>query len=169
MTIWLVAILSLATGVVAGVFFAGRINVNTSRIQELEAQIRAMKDQHTDYRDSVSDHFNLTAELVQHMTESYKDVYQHLAIGAQDLCSNEVASKLLPADTETVLNSEMSDDSSLSPPRDYAAKQDPTQKGALAEDFGLDKTKSMGRSPQPALQESNSMAAEEERTLEVVK
>jgi uncharacterized membrane-anchored protein YhcB (DUF1043 family) len=113
------------------------------RVRELENQIRGLKENQREYKDSVSDHFSMTAELVQQMTESYRDVYQHLASGAQDLCSAEVANKLLPADTDAVFDTSnsKSDSDDLIPPRDYAAKQSPDQKGALSEDFGIDKTK----------------------------
>ena len=141
--IWITAIISLAIGVVIGALFASKFNISPSRVQELENQIRTLKDINTEYRDSVSDHFSMTAELVQHMTESYKEVYQHLASGAQDLCSNEVASKLLPAQTDAVFENTASqeDASGLAPPKDYAAKQSPGQKGALSEDFGIEKAK----------------------------
>ena len=154
--IWLVAIAALAVGVVIGVVFASRLNTSPSRVHELENQIRSLKENHIEYKDSVSDHFSMTAELVQHMTESYKEVYQHLATGAQDLCSIEVASKLLPASTDAVFdsNSTNEESSSLLPPKDYAAKQNPEQKGALAEDFGLDKSKAISDEERP-VQPSN--------------
>lgn len=142
--IWLVAIGCLAIGVVVGVVVASRISSSPSRVRELENQVRKLKESHTEYKDSVSDHFSMTAELIQHMTESYREVYQHLASGAQDLCSNEVANKLLPADSDAVFDTNNNQDEAMSeliPPRDYAAKQSPDQKGALSEDFGIEKTK----------------------------
>lgn len=143
--IWLTAIACLAVGIVTGVIFASRLNASPSRVQELENQIRNLKENHTGYRDNVSEHFNMTADLVQHMTESYKEVYQHLASGAQDLCSDDVANKLLPAGSDAVFDTNIEADTSsgLIPPKDYAAKQDPDQKGALSEDFGLSKSKLM--------------------------
>ena len=141
--IWLVGIGCLAIGIVVGVVFASRLNLSPSRIQELEKEILDLQESHTDYQENVSDHFSMTAELVQHMTESYKEVYQHLATGAQDLCSNDVARKLLPADSDAVFESNGNEKpAGLIPPKDYAAKQNPEQKGALAEDFGLGKSKS---------------------------
>ncbi|MFK7865196.1 MAG: YhcB family protein [Pseudohongiellaceae bacterium] len=141
--IWLVAVGCLAVGIVIGVVFASRMNTSPSRVQELENQIRTLKESHGEYRDNVSDHFSMTAELVQHMTESYREVYQHLATGAQDLCPSEVASKLLPTDNDAVFEASATEEenSGLIPPKDYAAKQDPEQKGALSEEFGLDKPK----------------------------
>ena len=138
--IWLVGIGCLALGVVIGVVFSTKLNTSGSRVQALESQIRELKETHDNYREGVSDHFNMTAELVQQMTESYKDVYQHLAHGAQELCSNEVASKLLPAGSESVFDKK-DESTGIKPPKDYAAKQTPEQKGALAEDFGLEKPK----------------------------
>ena len=140
--IYLAAITCLAVGVVVGVLFASKLNIGSSRVQELESQVRTLKENHNEYRDSVSDHFSMTAELVQHMTESYKEVYQHLASGAQDLCSSEVAGKLLPTETDAVFetNDTPEEANSLIAPKDYATKQSPQQKGALSEEFGLEKT-----------------------------
>jgi hypothetical protein len=142
--IWLTAIGGLAIGIVIGVLYAGRLNHSNSRLQELENQIQNLEDNHKGYRDDVSDHFNMTAELVQHMTESYKEVYQHLATGAQDLCSQDVASKLLPGSSDTVFENKNNLEESKGPvpPKDYAAKQNPEQKGALSEDFGIERSKS---------------------------
>ncbi len=140
--VWLIGIGALAVGIAIGLVIATRLNASPSRIRELENQIRQLKDNHADYKDSVSSHFSMTAELVQHMTESYRDVYQHLASGAQDLCPSEVANKLLPAESDAVFEASATNEepNPLIPPRDYAAKQSPDQKGALAEDFGIDKT-----------------------------
>ena len=150
--IWLTAIACLAAGVVIGVVFSSRLNSSASRVAELESQIRELKDNHVTYKDSVSDHFSTTADLVQQMTESYREVYQHLASGAQDLCSNEVASKLLPAGSDAVFESseETEATSGLNPPKDYAAKQNPSQKGALSEEFGINKSISHNEEEPPS-------------------
>jgi uncharacterized membrane-anchored protein YhcB (DUF1043 family) len=154
----LVGIGCLAGGIVVGVVFAGRLNLSASRIEALEKQILDLKEGHTDYRNNVSDHFGMTAELVQHMTESYREVYQHLATGAQDLCSNEVARKLLPAESGSVFeNNGNEEPSGLNPPKDYAAKQNPEQKGALAEDFGLDKSNTISNNDAPPSPHSSSI------------
>ena len=116
------AIVCLAIGIVVGVLFASHLKSSPARMKELESQIKSLKEAHGEYRDSVSDHFSMTAELVQHMTESYKEVYQHLASGAQDLCSTEVAGKLLPTESDAVFEatSREEDAAGLIPPKDYA-------------------------------------------------
>ena len=140
--IWLIGIGAFALGTIIGLLIAGRLDVSPSKVKHLEEQVRKLKECNSEYRDSVSDHFSMTAELVQHMTESYRDVYQHLASGAQDLCSGDVSNKLLPTEPDAVFETTNipEEASPLAPPRDYAAKQSPDQKGALSEDFGLDKS-----------------------------
>ena len=138
--VWLTAATCLIVGVVIGVVCSSRLNSSASRVQELENQISDLKDNHASYKDNVSDHFNMTADLVQHMTESYREVYQHLASGAQDLCSDEVASKLLPAGSDAVFESNENPESSngeLNPPKDYVAKQDLGLEDTLSEEFEI--------------------------------
>lgn len=142
--LWLTGIACLAVGIAIGYLLAGRVNNNPAKIGELEQKLQDLQRSHSRYRDEVSEHFSTTAELVQQMTDSYKDVYQHLASGAQDLCSGEVASKLLPASSEAVFGPSLSSeqgDGELQAPKDYAPRHNATQSGALAEDFGLEKVK----------------------------
>lgn len=150
--IYLVALGCLALGIIIGVLIASYMSSGPTRVKELESQIRTMKERHGEYRDSVSDHFGMTAELIQHMTESYREVYQHLASGAQDLCSAEVANKLLPADSDAVFDgsARQGQIGEPLPPRDYATKDNPYQKGALSEDFGLEKSKPVDFKPKTA-------------------
>lgn len=154
--LWLTGIGCLIVGIAIGYIVAGRINTNPNKLAELEQKLQDLQRNHAHYRDEVSDHFSTTAELVQQMTDSYKDVYQHLASGAQDLCSTDVASKLLPTSTDGVFGAISQDEDEsgstsggsdtvkkddLQAPKDYAPRQDPNQAGALAEDFGLEKVK----------------------------
>lgn len=138
---WIIVASSLLAGVVIGLLIGGRLSANPNRVRELEAEVREAKDAERRYRDNVSDHFSMTADLVHHMTESYREVYEHLASGAQDLCPDEVAGKLLPARTDATFDPDAGSDElgALVPPKDYAAKATPNQKGALAEGFGLEK------------------------------
>ena len=140
LTIWLTGIACLALGLVIGAAFASRLGGGPARVRELEEQLRRLRESEREYRESVSEHFNTTAGLVKQMTESYKDVYQHLAGGAQSLCSAEVASRLLPRNNDSVFENEPEiDELGVLPPKDYAASSGPARKGALAEDFGLEK------------------------------
>lgn len=137
--LWLTGIVCLAIGVAAGFLIARQGQQGGPvKVSELETQIEDLQRSQSEYREQVSEHFNTSAELVQQMTESYRDVYQHLAAGAQALCTEEVASRLLPASDPDLFPDERSGDQ-LEPPKDYAPRRDPGQTGALSEEFGLDK------------------------------
>ena len=143
MSIWFLVIGSLAVGIVVGITFTRRLGTDAIRVQQLEEKLESMSKSHMEYRNNVSEHFNMTSELINQMTDSYKKVYGHLAIGAQDLCSDQVAEKLLPLQPDAMFEDETvsSNQNQIEAPKDYATKSNPNQVGALSEDFGLKNTK----------------------------
>ncbi|MFT4583797.1 MAG: uncharacterized membrane-anchored protein YhcB (DUF1043 family) [Gammaproteobacteria bacterium] len=50
-----------------------------------------LKSELSDYKENVAAHFQTTASLLHDMTEQYRSVYEHMAIGAQQLCDAEQA------------------------------------------------------------------------------
>ena len=143
MSIWFLVIGSLAVGIVIGITFTRRLGTDAIRVQQLEEKLESMSESHMEYRNNVSEHFNTTSELINQMTDSYKKVYGHLAIGAQDLCSDKVAEKLLPLQPDAMFEDETvsSNQNQIEAPKDYATKSNPNQVGALSEEFGLKNTK----------------------------
>ena len=143
MSIWFLVIGSLAVGIVIGITFTRRLGTDAIHVQQLEEKLESMSESHMEYRNNVSEHFNMTSELINQMTDSYKKVYGHLAIGAQDLCSDQVAEKLLPLQPDAMFEDETvsSNQNQIEAPKDYATKSNPNQVGALSEDFGLKNTK----------------------------
>ena len=59
---------------------------NRRRTQELQDKLQSLQQEFDSYHDQVGQHFLKTSELVQNMTESYRDVYEHLATGSQVPC-----------------------------------------------------------------------------------
>lgn len=49
----------------------------------------------SEYKSSVSEHFGKTADLVDNLTQSYKDVFEHLGSSARELLSEEEVNKHL--------------------------------------------------------------------------
>ena len=143
MSIWFTVIGSLAVGIVIGIAFTRRLGTDAIRVQQLEEKLESMSESHMEYRNNVSEHFSMTSELISQMTDSYKKVYGHLAIGAQDLCSDQVAEKLLPLQPDAMFEDETvsSKQNQIEAPKDYATKSNPNQVGALSEGFGLKNTK----------------------------
>ena len=141
MSIWIIAIGCLTIGIVIGVMLTDKLSTNSKRVRDLENQISTLKESHEEYKENVSNHFSRTAELVHRMTENYKGIYQHLASGAQNLCSTEVAGKLLPTESDATFSASTSDENSQEriPPRDYATRTSPDRIGALSENFGIEK------------------------------
>lgn len=142
---WLVGILCLVIGLVAGALIFKQFLSDAAKVQNLTEELDELTETHNDYKQSVYSHFENTAHLVNKLTLSYREVYERLARDADILCpediTNELAltkesSDLLGTDTQGNLNEQMDD---LFPPRDYATKSSPDQKGGLAADYGLSK------------------------------
>ena len=102
------------------------------RLQQSEGNLQG-------YQQEVSDHFTKTAELINNLTQDYKDVHEHLANSALKLSNTEVsraffesANSQLPTSEQVTVH-----DEKLEPPRDWAPKS-PGKKGALSEDYGMD-------------------------------
>lgn len=105
----------------------------------LENRLKSTEQQLVDYQTHVTQHFERTADLVNNLTESYKDVHAHLASGAANLADPKVGQQFLANTDSTWAPSEKSDDlvdenASIEPPKDWAPR-----KGTLSEDFGLNK------------------------------
>jgi uncharacterized membrane-anchored protein YhcB (DUF1043 family) len=122
----------------------------------VERKLRDLQDEFTAYRENVNQHFNRTADLVNNLTESYVKVQRHLEEASVSFAEPPKSFKL-----ETQENSAVATlpqfvavetkekragrdatftESALQPPRDYAPKASPREKGTLAEDFGLDRS-----------------------------
>ena len=116
----------------------------------MEKQLQDLQQQQQDYQHEVTEHFVETARLLHQLTDSYQDVHNHLAKGAQLLAGNR-ASESMQAITADIKNTEIEydEDDEISAPLDYAPKS-PNQPGVLNEEFGLQKTVKEGELESPA-------------------
>jgi len=73
---------------------------------EMESALEQTKAEFSDYKHQVANHFLTTAELVNGMTESYRSVHEHLAQGANTLCSELVGVKQLDIKQTELLDKE---------------------------------------------------------------
>ncbi|MDP2226787.1 MAG: DUF1043 family protein [Moraxellaceae bacterium] len=145
---WLLYLIVFAAGAAGGWLLSKSRNPDT-RIRELEEHMTSLQEKYDRYQESVTEHFSTSAQLVNALTTSYREVHRHLQQGAQTLCAdtrrhgssnpgNAFISLEMPRDSTghaTLLH----DDAylaSLEPPRDYAAKK-PSDKGTLDEDYGF--------------------------------
>ena len=121
--------------------FAG----SSSRNGKLADQLDELQREYMDYKDKVADHFTSTAHLINKMTDTYKDVHEHMANGAESLCQDEqVRSRLGDSllGSNTLLSGKIFKRRNervkpVEQPKDYAPKIKPEEKGTLSEDFGI--------------------------------
>lgn len=145
--IWLISVAALFVGALIG-YLMGRAGGGNNQA-EIAAQLEDTKKELEEYKSEVTTHFEKTAELVNNLTSSYKDVHEHLASGAQGLCQpgaiemaleSPVQPKLTESTEEQPEETEQAEAAEKpetpEPPRDYAPKS-PDEEGTLSETFGL--------------------------------
>ena len=138
-TLIVIAIATFAVGIILGILINSKRNASKQSQQELEVHLSELKQQQEYYQNEVTSHFTQTAELLDQLTNSYRDVHNHLAKGAQILASSSASEALqtLPED-DTANRTEALSTEQLNPPLDYAPKSD-DEEGMLSESFGIKK------------------------------
>ena len=138
-------------GAVVGALLFKLLKSDEAKVRELEQKLQALSEEHENYKNSVHTHFNGTARLLNEMTDSYRNVYQHLAQGASNLCpdyissqlqlQNSNSSSLLRAGPQAAEATVEKEDDTPDPPLDYATRNGDgaDKKGALEEDYGIPK------------------------------
>ena len=109
--------------------------------RDLEQNLQKAKSELDQYQHAVAQHFAETSQLVSNLTQSYKEVHDHLAKGAVQLTNSEISRKILEAGDKSLGLEEKSaiNDVNFEPPKDWAPKV-PGQTGTLSEEFGLEET-----------------------------
>lgn len=136
----LIAGATLIIGLIAGVLI-GRSGTNTNlRQRRAEQQIDELRGEYTRYQAQVNEHFMESAHLLRRFNDAYRDINHHMAQAANRLSNDEEwLEELDQTNASARLQSTSSTGSDVEPPRDYAPKSRPEDKGTLAEDFGLSK------------------------------
>lgn len=88
-TNWATGVFIFALGIGAGFLIAWLALPHRRRVRELEHALGEAREEITRYRGQVNKHFKKTAELFEDMTERYREIYRHLATGAQTLCEEQ--------------------------------------------------------------------------------
>ena len=152
-----IGVVALIVGLGLGLVF-GRRNSNAGqKYREVERKLDQVLQDKKAYEDEVVEHFSDTAKLLNNLTESYRDVHNHLAQGAAALCQGEgpiSLDRLEDGRRSAEIPAHLAD---VQQPLDYAPKTSPDEKGMLNEEFGLD------RQPEPAIPEEAEKAAKEEK------
>ena len=126
-------------GFLLGWATGSRTSAATKKYREIALKLDQVQQEKMAYEAEVVEHFTKTANLLNNLTESYREVHQHLAQGAADLCQGEGPISLAhPADD---LDAAEIPPIFVDPrpPLDYAPKHSPNEKGMLNEEFGLER------------------------------
>lgn len=141
---WIIGLTSFLIGAAAGALLFRVFKSDEAKVKDLEVALQKLSEEHESYKSNVHTHFSDTARLFNDMTESYRNVYLHMANGAQTLCPDYISSQLnLSNEARAILNKDAEHISAKTdnptPPLDYAARASAEQKGALSETYGIEK------------------------------
>ena len=101
MDIWitLVVIVVAIAGFFAGRFFAP----NQQEIQDLTNQLAEKEASHQKYREQVAEHMAGSAQKFGKITQEYRELYEHLSSGAQELCERRAIPRELSTSHVNIL------------------------------------------------------------------
>jgi len=127
---------ALLVGLLLGVLLTRRLSSPIKQRKQLGEELRRAQEKQAVYEREVAEHFVTTSELVNQMTDSYRNLHQHLATSAETLTDPSLNPDLLtPAVSQLELDIGQLpalDTDSAGPPKDYAPSQ-----GVLNENYGL--------------------------------
>ena len=139
-TVAVIAAIALLIGTGVGILLSRRLTPDSRRQRELERNLDQLLKRQKDYQHEVVAHFSDTAALLNNLAESYRDVHNHLASGASNLCDDPTGA-ILPQFPESAMDeiATQATPATVQAPLDYAPKNSPFETGVLNEEFGLDK------------------------------
>lgn len=142
----IIAAVALVIGIIIGTVLNRTVSPEATKSRALESRLQETEQKLTDYQQEVTEHFADTAKLVNNLTQSYKDVHEHLATNALRLANVDISRQLLSSSPATADdNIDSQSDESLEPPKDWAPKK-ADQEGTLREDYGLNEDDSSSHS-----------------------
>ena len=124
----------LILGLAIGMLLGRRTSTAGQKYREVERKLDQVLQDKKAYEDEVVEHFSDTAKLLNGLTESYRDVHNHLAKGAATLCLGEgpvLLDRLEDGRDSAEIPAHLAD---IQPPLDYAPKTSPDEKGVHARD-----------------------------------
>jgi len=131
-TIWIVAVVALAVGVLIG-YLLGKSGGTEIKRKRLEEELNGSRAEMDRYKQEVTSHFEQTAALVNELTDQYRKVHQHLATGAQNLCPDQQPGRSLQSSLQPKLEATRADDA-LDSSTQKAADQQPPESNAKEAD-----------------------------------
>ena len=137
-TLIIVAVIALICGCLIGALLSKTLSPEQQKARSLETKLQASEERIKEYQQEVTDHFAETAKLVNTLTQSYRDVHEHLASDALKLANVDISRQLLgqAESDEGLMESNAVSEEHFQAPKDWAP-QVPGRHGTLSESYGL--------------------------------
>ncbi len=135
-TVLFFSFISIFIGLLIGIAIYKKNSISEKKVQQLTNELLETREKNIAYQQDVTEHFKNTALLLNELTEKYKDIHQHLASGANELCRDENGNPIL---LDPITSNEDQLNYQIQQPLDYAPKKNATNSGTLSEDYGLEK------------------------------
>lgn len=134
-----IATVAVVAGVILGLLMGRRTSGAARRYRDVALKLDQVTQDKKSYEADVVEHFTDTAKLLNELTESYREVHNHLAKGAEKLCHGSGPVSLERLENKRDHAEIPGDLAHVQPPLDYAPKTSPGEKGMLNEEFGLER------------------------------
>ncbi|WP_018013747.1 YhcB family protein [Teredinibacter turnerae] len=145
-TLIMVCAIVLCVGALLGALIS-RTFLPPEQKRDLEQSLQLTRQELSQYQQDVAQHFAETSKLVHNLTQSYKEVHEHLAKGAVELTNSEISRKIIAAGEGTLnLEGTSIEGAAVEPPKDWAPKT-PGESGTLSEDYGHDEEEPVHQPP----------------------
>ena len=137
-TLVIVAAVALFIGCLLGALLSRTLSPQEQKSRTLETKLQEAEHQLKEYQQEVTEHFAETSKLVNNLTQSYRDVHEHLASDALKLANVDISRQLLGSanSDDKLLGDTSINEEDFQPPKDWAPKT-PGSEGTLSEGYGL--------------------------------
>lgn len=116
---WEYALIGLLVGLIIGALAMRFGNSKLREQRSMQYELEKTKAELADYRDELTNHFAQSAELLDNMARDYRQLYQHMAKGSNDLLPNLPGEKNPFAYQLTEAEAD-NDQAPVQMPRDYS-------------------------------------------------
>jgi uncharacterized membrane-anchored protein YhcB (DUF1043 family) len=106
------------------------------RMRGESARADEVREQFDDYRHEVTQHFGRTAEHFKAIGREYRELYEHMASGADSLCDREAADVKLSFAPKAILES-IAEDQPPQAPRDFEQPDQPADQAPVSSEAAV--------------------------------
>lgn len=142
-TLFFIGLFCFSLGLVAGAFLFMKFSPEQKKAREIIKHLHEQQDELKNYQLGVMQHFVDTSRLLNQLHDTYIQLHNHLADGADHLCGQNAVTPIIQPiqSTEPGSINHANPMHAVAPPLDYAPKTTPYDKGTLNEEYGLEKVK----------------------------